>query len=494
MKRQKYSLSHYRLTTMDMGLLIPLTWFEALPGDSIQQATSALIRVSPLLAPVMHPVRVRIHHWFVPNRLIWEDWEDFITGGEDGLDSSVHPYILATGVSEGSLRHYLGVPQGGTWSPGLHINALPVRAYNLIYNKYYRDQDLVDEKTVSLASGQDTTTDSDLLYASWEKDYFTTARPWEQKGESIGIPVTGEADVTGIGAYNQTYAVSSQAVYETDGSNPTYASAKPIGETADNDKFYVEQGDTGYPNIKADLSTGATIDINDLRLALALQNFQEARARYGSRYVEYLRYLGVRSSDARLQNPEYLGGGRQIIQFSEVLAHDGSNTGSLYGHGIAAMRSNKYRRYFEEHGIVMTIMSVIPKTIYCQGLERKWSREVKEDYYTKELAHIGEQEVLNKEVYVDHSSPSGIHGYQSRYDEYRSIPSSITGEFISSLDHWHLARIFGGDTALNSTFVTANPTKRVLASPSTDALYVMAKHSIQARRIVVPRGQKGNLL
>ncbi|MEM2002471.1 MAG: major capsid protein, partial [Candidatus Methanomethylicaceae archaeon] len=242
----------------------------------------------------------------------------------------------------------------------------------------------------------------------------------------------------------------------------------------------------------ADLSSATPISINELREAFALQRYQEARARYGSRYVEYLRYLGVRGSDARLQRPEYLGGGRQTIQFSEVLqTAEGTSTpvGEMRGHGITAVRSNRYRRYFEEHGFVFTMISVLPKTIYAQGLQRHWSRWTKEDYWQKELQHIGQQQVLNKEVYAASANPDGGFGYQDRYDEYRRSESTIAGEFrTSALYDWHFARIFGAEPELDDEFVTANPTKRVFASQNTDVLYLMVNHSIQARRMVARKG------
>lgn len=488
MKRNKFSLSHYKLLTADMGYLLPITWYEALPGDTIQHQTSALVRISPLLAPVMHPCRVRIHHWFVPYRLIWEDWEDFITGGDDGLNSSVPPYVSSAAPVESTLRDYLGVPPD-SYSPNITYSALPFRAYNLIWNENYRDQDLVTEQTIDLTDGQDTTTNFDLLSCAWEKDYFTTSRDSESKGDTISIPLTGDAPVYGIGKVDQTFPMSSQAVYETDGSgSTTYADSAAINYGAGaNNRFYVEEdpNNAGYPGIFADTSAISGVDINDLRLSFALQKYQEARQKYGNRYVEYLRYLGVRSSDARLQRPEYLGGGTQTIQFSEVLDHTGAGTlGDMGGHGISAMRTRKVRRFFEEHGIVMSLMSVIPKTIYSQGLHRHFSRSTKEEWYQRELEGIGDQEVRNDEVYADSADRDGVFGYQARYDEYRSLPSSIAGEFRSTLNHWHLARIFASEPSLNSSFIQCAPTKRVLASSGTDAMYIMANHSIQARRMI----------
>jgi hypothetical protein len=247
-------------------------------------------------------------------------------------------------------------------------------------------------------------------------------------------------------------------------------------------------------DIYADLTNATAASINDLREAFALQRYAEARMRYGARYSEYLRYLGIKSSDARLQRPEYLGGGKQTLQFSEIIqaagTTDGSATGvgDLKGHGIGALRSNRYRRFFEEHGYVITLMSVMPKTMYMNGLPRTWSRTTKEDFFQKELQHIGQQEVLNKEVYAQHSTPGGTFGYQDRYDEYRRSESTIAGDFRDTLDHWHMARVFTSDPTLNSTFITANPTDRIFQSTSTDSLWIMANHSIQARRMVSKLG------
>lgn len=489
MRRSKFSLSHYRLFTSDMGELVPLTWFEALPGDTIQQATSMLIRVSPLMAPVMHPCMVRIHHWFVPNRLIWEDWEDFITGGDDGTFEAAPPQITFNStLASGTLADYLGVPVGDYTSGPLAVSALPFRAFALIYNEHYRDQDLQTELPVSTASGADTTTNTDVKNVAWEKDYFTTARPWEQKGDDVLIPLTGDAPIRGLGSTTQAFAAGPVSAWESDGVEKqynayTYLSSGGIG---------VMEGTasaSGVPKIFADLSAVTGVSVNDLREALAQQRFMEARAQFGSRYVEYLRYLGVRSSDARLQNPEYLGGGRQVIQFSEVLQTqrtdpDSTPLGHMGGHGIAALRSNRYRRFFEEHGIVMTLMSVVPKSIYMQALPRQWHRLNKEMYFQKELQFLGDQAIPNVEIQADHTNKTDTFGYQNRFDEYRQLPSSVAGEFNDVLDYWHLARKFETDVALNSSFITSVPTKRVLASTDSDALYCMANHSIQARRLL----------
>jgi len=512
MKRSKFSLSHFKLLTCKMGQLVPVTWFEVLPGDTLQQATSALIRCAPLVTPVMHPVHVRFHHWYVPNRLIWTDWQKFITGGSDGLDATAHPYIAsntfngASGNNAGvsTLADHLGVPTAGHTAAAKY-NALPFRAYDLIFNEFYRDEDLVTALTVNLGNGSDGTTATTLQNVAWEKDYLTSSRPWTLKGSSVTLPVGGQAPVIGIGIADGLTAANSTWRDSKGNLNSSQPSINPGSQTTE--IRTITTGATGasnYPQIFADLSAATGVDINTMRHAFALQRFEEARARYGSRYTEYLRYLGIRSSDARLQRPEYLGGGRNTIQFSEVLQTGGTSTGAqtgvgtMAGHGISALRSNRYRRFFEEHGIVMTLMSVRPKTMYTQRVRRAFLRGVdatylgttgtKEDYWQRELQHIGQQGVNAAESDIQNAPTAAVFGYQDRYDEYRREESSIAGLFRSTLNTWHLSRDFGSAPALNSTFVQCVPATRTFADTSADNLYVMANHSIQARRLVSREG------
>lgn len=501
MKRSKHSLSHYNLLTADQGQLVPLGQpIEVLPGDTLQHATSLLVRVSPLLTPVMHPVHVRIHHWFVPHRLVWDDWENFITGGPDGLNASTFPTITpntGSGYAVGSLADYLGVPTG---IDDLPHSALPFRGYAKIWNEFYRDQDLQTALAIDTTDGADTTTNVALQNVAWEKDYFTSSRPWAQKGPAVSLPLGTRANVKGLGIFNVGASPNSDVVRETGSSGTAAMQGWSVSSTQETPGvtetwLKIKQASASIPDIYADLSGATSATINELREALAIQRYEEARARYGSRYTEYLRYLGVRSSDARLQRPEYLGGGKQTIQFSEVLqtgpttsGTPGVGVGTMLGHGIGAVRSNRYRRFFEEHGYVFSLMSVLPKTIYTNGLSRTWNRTTKEDFYQKELEHIGQQEVLNKEVYWAHATPNGVFGYQDRYDDYRRMESTIHGEYRTTLNMWHMARIFSSDPALNSTFVGSNPTNRVYQSTSTDQLYVMANHNIQARRLVTKVG------
>lgn len=491
MKRNKFSLSHYKLLTGNQGQLLPCGLTEVLPGDTFQHNTSALIRVSPLNAPIMHPVEVSIHHWFVPHRLVWDSWEDFITGGEDGMDASVFPTVTINNAAVGSLADYYGIPP--LVASNRSVSALPFRGYQLIFQEFYRDQDLITKPTISKASGVDSTTTMTLQSRAWEKDYFTTCRPWTQKGPEITIPLGTEAPVLGI-------AVADTLTYPATNTGKKDAVSDPAqaGNYSALTSLYAQGRTAGdvVPWIRADLSNATAATINELRLAFALQRYEENRARYGARYTEYLAMLGVRSSDARLSRPEYLGGGKQKLQFSEVLqtspttdGDDEEGIGNMKGHGIAALRSNKYRRFFEEHGYVHTFISVKPKTMYVQGIPRTFSRTTKEDFFQKELQHIGQQEVYNKELYSAHATPEGIFGYQDRYDEYRRMESSIAGEFRTTQNHWHMARIFSSDPALNAAFINANPTDRVYQAGSTEhQLLIMANHNLKARRIVASAG------
>ena len=484
MKRAKHTLSHYRMVTAGMGQLTPIACVPVLPGDTFQHSTSVLIRVTPLNTPVMHPVRVRVHHWFVPNRIVWPEtenggWEQFITGGPDGNNTEKPPVVTHDGEKK-SMLSYLGCPP----ISGVQYNALALRALNLIINQRYRDQDLAAIRAVD---------DQGEFNVAWEKDYYTTARPWAQKGPQVSLPVGGQAPIRGIGlVQGQTMPVTSTNVTESDGSTQSYSRASISANIANHMAFRGEATAGNRPNITADLGAAAQININDFRAGFALQRYQEARSRYGSRFTEYLRYCGVTPSDARLQEPEYLGGGVARLNFSEVLqttpsANPGTTpgVGDLYGHGIAGVRSNAYRKFFEEHGYVITLLSCRPKALYQNAVDREFFKETKEDYFQKELANLGQQEVYDRELYA--SNTQTVFGYQDNYDEYRRHPSNVGQDFRDLLNSWHMARELTAGTVLNEDFIRCRPTKRIYQVESTDPLWIMANHRIVARRMVPKR-------
>lgn len=481
MKRSKFSLSYTHLTSFDMGELIPCGMLEVLPGDSIRMNTSALVRCAPMLAPPMHPVHVCIHHWFVPYRILWDNWENFITGGPDGLNASVFP-TFSKAVAAGSLLNYLGAPVNAA---AVTMSVLPVRAYNLIWNEWYRDQDLQTALAISKGDGNDATTAFSLQNCCWEKDYFTTARPWEQKGAAVTIPLTGTGDVTLV----PTGTNSNAMLLRRAATDALSGVASPLNANASSQLNESTNPLVLDPNGRLTTSlTAAGITVNALRDNLAIQRYQEAAARYGSRYAEYLARLGVRYSDGRLSRPEYLGGGRQTLQFSEVLqtAADGTNpVSTLRGHGISALRSNAFTRFIEEHGLVMSLAYVKPKTIYTDGLGKVWNRRTKFDFWQPELQNLGQQKVLNKELRSAHATPDGTFGYQDRFDEYRRAESRVSAEFATSTqNYWHFGRSFASDPALNATFVSAVPTDRPFAVPANDVILANFRHSIKARRLV----------
>ncbi len=477
--RHRHTLSHYKLLTGDMGQLLPIGLVEVLPKDTFQHSASVFLRLSPMAAPVMHPVSVRIHHFFVPHRLTWptdkvvppaQGWEAFITGGVDGTDNQVIPTIATSGT-ESDLFDYLGLPVVA----GINVSQLPIRAFNMVYNEYYRDQDLVP-----LRDEDDVT----IPLVAWEKDYLTMARPFTQKGDPVTVPLGARAPVSHDAApLQQLAAFSSDAddftVLTSSTTNLT-ASATPESEAQ---------------SLYADLSKSEGVDINTIRKAFALQRYQEARARYGSRYTEYLRYLGVNPSDARLQRPEYLGGGTARVSMSEVLqtTHDvgGGETerfgvGDMFGHGVASTKSNRYRRTFEEHGYVLSLLSVRPKAMYLDGVSRAWLKRTKEDYWQKELEHIGQQEVWQGEVFSD-PTPSDTYdtfGFQDRYREYREENSRVAGEFRTTLNYWHMGREFETTPVLNQSFTDCEPTKRIYNVQDQHSLWIAVQHNLVARRLV----------
>lgn len=502
MKRSRYRLNHQHLTSFDMGELVPIMCKEVVQGDIWDMSTSALVRMSPLVSPPMHPTHITVHHWFVPFRIMWNDaagantgFEAFITGGPAGTSAPTAPKITmpnsgAGGVIAGSLANYLGVPLGyNANNTGYAVSALPFRAYAMIWNQFYRDEDLQTLLPVATSAGADAVTNTALQHVCWEEDYFTACRASPQKGPEVTISLTGDAPIRGIGKTNQAFP-SNVNVWEADNlSTVNYPNASVVDNSAESARFFVKgtAATGGLPDVYADLSSVTGIPVTDLRYSNAAQRFMEKMSRGGSRFVEWLQGFGIKSSDGRLQIPEYLGGGKETIQFSEVLSTaEGEDlpVGSLKGHAIAGLKTNRFTRYFEEPGLIISLAYVKPKTIYTQNLDRMWSRDTKFDYWTPEMQFIGQQNVLNKEVYAAHTSPNNTFGYIDRHEEYRRFENRVSGEFLTLQDTWHFARSFSSSPTLNGDFVKSVPTDKPFAVPSEDVCLVTFQHRIKAKRFI----------
>nr|WAE43826.1 MAG: major capsid protein [Microviridae sp.] len=490
--RSSFDLSHQRIMTCDMGELRVILCEEILPGDSISLGHDIVARMMPMITPVLHEIKVLTWTFFVPFRLLWSGFEDFITGGKLGTDASVMPVWKTTNANyhlPNTLWDDLGFPTVITGLPDANLPCdFPRRAYNLIWSEYFMDENY-DTKITDL-SILDVNTQN-IRTKKWRKDYFTSSLPFQQRGTAPAFPVTG----------------TTSAIFPA-GSFTSGAGNDPVkvSSTSADTHLYVS-GATEVSNLQAvfgyntvDLATAGTFNVSDVRLAFQLQKFMEMNARGGVRYVEWLHNVfNCSPKDERLQRPEFIGGTEAPVVISEVLQTsrtDAGNTpqGTMAGHGLTASRSFSGKYFAQEFGVLMTIMSIVPSAMYQQGFNRQWLRRTRYDYPLPVFTHLSEQAITRQEIYAD-NSPATIFGYQGRFDECRYKPNSVHGlmrhDATGSLEFWHLGRVFASAPAMNDAFLDCIPDKRIFAVPTQPGFVMHVGNNLKAVRPLPVLGEPG---
>ncbi len=534
--RSVFDLSHVKRFTCDMGQLIPVYFDECVPGDTRKIGMQCVTRFQPLVAPILDSVDLTVHYFFVPTRLLMdkeEDWNTFLTGGKDGKDNSVvlptwgfrafdgtdtnNPNPFSNGVRLGkySLWDYFGLPVSGSLNLFNVRNVNNVlgfaqRAYNLVWNDFYRDENLCDE--VNLENGT-------ILYRAWKKDYFTSALPWQQRGIAPALPLSGTIPVQNllgsqvvIGNASNPFVLGSSSSDTVVKNNENIANGFGLS-TADSrlvNPYYSVKGEfssSSTPSVN--LSDGTTFDIATLRQCIQIQRWLELNARGGVRYTEFLRtHFGIAPKDEVLGRPQYIGGTKSNIVISEVLqtsrtvdsteSQKGSPLGRLAGHGLGA--SSDYICTFtsKEFGYIIGIASWMPKPSYQQGVNRIFTRKTKFDFYFPEFAHLSEQAVTNGEIYATGTSrDTEIFGYQGAYNEMRYMPSFNCADMRDTFSYWHLGRIFDSAPNLNAGFLTTNSNysggirKDIFASRNEPGLLVQFANIVKAIRPLPVYGTPG---
>ena len=464
--RSNFNRSFGHKSTFNAGDLVPVFVDEALPGDTFNIKPSLFARMSTPIYPIMDNLFMDIHWFSVPCRLLWSSFRKFCgeqTDPGDSTDYTIPERSITASVSTGTFEDYIGLPvdQG----PVLY-NAMFLRAYQFIFDEWYRDQNLVDAQKHALTdAGGSSANGETLLKRGKRHDYFTSCLPWLQKGDAVSLPLGTEAPIFG-----------DNIVFDDDNANDNYIQIRDAAGSGANLKgisgttarIYGHSSADGTGEIKADLSAATAATINELRQAFQIQKLLERDARSGTRYSEVVKaHFGVDFMDVTYR-PEYLGGGSTAINMHSVAATSESNAnlGDLGAFGTALLDSGGFVKSFTEHSIVMGIVSVRADLTYQQGLHRMFSRQTRYDYYWPALAHIGEQSVKNKEIFhkgdvAGADDDNGVFGYQERWAEYRYKQSQITGQFrsnhASTLDAWHLSQEFGSLPTLNETFITETP-------------------------------------
>jgi hypothetical protein len=469
--RSSFNRSHTVKTTFDSGDLIPILVDEALPGDTFRVKLTAFSRMATPIYPVMDNLFMDVFFFSVPNRLLWDNWEKFCGEQVDPGDSI--DYTIPTGpataasLAEGSIFDYMGIPTNVS-NIRDKFSTLPLRAYNRIYNEWFRDQNLQDSLDLDLSDGPDNLASYTIQKRGKRHDYFTSALPWPQKGDSVDLPLGQYAPVV------------------TDSTSPTMVTSGGLAQGdlvkgSDGSLDFSITSNPGYSywsntGMQADLSDATAATINQLRQAFQVQKLLERDARGGTRYVEIIKsHFGVTTPSAGWRS-EYLGGGTRMVNISPIAQTSSSDAtspqGNLAAMGTATLDGIGFTKSFTEHSTIIGLVNVRADLTYQQGLNRMWSRQTRYDFYWPALANIGEQAILNKEIYAQGTSADDdVFGYQERYAEYRYKPSIITGAFRSNaatpLDSWHLAQDFSSLPALNSAFIEDNPpVSRVVAVPS----------------------------
>lgn len=507
MKRTKFDRSHVYKTTFNSGKLIPVFIDEVLPGDTTRMSINYFARLATPIKPIMDNIYLDWFFFFVPNRLVWEHWQNFCFEQEDPDDSTdyVIPTVSSTGNSGnayiGSLWDYFGLPVNTSGNLS-GINALPFRGVYLIWNEWFRDENL--QKSVKIQKGDtnevlDSTRSSEQ--PSWvftsgtsivpglacpprgkRHDYFTSALPWTQKGPGVSVGLAGTAPIQGTATLTMPNGVDLKNYQSGDVYASFVGTLRKKGEVT-SVWYNPGSGNTSVPNVSssgwfANLDESSIFTISSLRTAFQMQKFYERLARGGSRYTEVLRsFFGVVSPDARLQRPEFLGSFTKMVNVNPIAqtsaTDDTSPQGNLSAYGVTAAKFHGFTKSFVEHGYIFGFVCARADLTYQQGVNKMWLRSTVYDFYWPTFAHLGEQAIELREIYAQGSeADTTVFGYQERYAEYRYKPSQITGKFRSSvtggtLDKWHLSQFFKSAPTLNEEFIVENPPiERIIAVPS----------------------------